>query len=129
MSPSRRRRRGVAAVVTVLMLMVVTLLVLGLVTAGARDQSIAVRRIESVQAFYAAEAGMNMALRELMESSDEDGDGGVGSISDDDDEDDDPQLGMARVVVTLAGDGGTTTLVASGSAGDARRELVATLEE
>ena len=34
-----------------------------------------------MQAFYAAEAGMNMAIREMMVGRDEDGDGVIGAVS------------------------------------------------
>ena len=102
-------RRGVAAIVMIVLLLVVDLIALGMVLGGARDQDLTVRRLETVQAFYAAEAGMNMAVREIMLDADEDGDGTTGSISDDDDDANDPGFGAARVRVTKAPDAGGTT--------------------
>ena len=83
---ARSPRRGAAAVITVIILLLIDLMILSIVIGSARDQDVSVRRLETVQAFYAAESGMNMALRELMENDDEDGDGAIGSISDDDDD-------------------------------------------
>ena len=74
----RRPRRGIASVVMVVILLVVAVIVLGAVLGGAREQDLSVRRLETVQAFYAVEAGMNMALREVALGTDEDGAGGQG---------------------------------------------------
>ncbi|UCD74647.1 MAG: hypothetical protein JSV91_12765 [Phycisphaerales bacterium] len=121
-------RKGVAAVVMIVLLLVVELIIIGMVLGGARDQDLTVRRLESIQAFYVAEAGMNMAVRELMENSDEDGDGTIGTISDDGSDANDPSLGSASVCVTRSAVGGTVTLSSLGRSGQARREIEATLE-
>ena len=34
---------------------------------GGRDHDLTVKRMDTLRAFYAAEAGMNIAIRELME--------------------------------------------------------------
>jgi hypothetical protein len=120
-------RRGIAAVVMVLLLLIVDVIVLGVVLGGAREHDLTARRLETVQAFYAAEGGMNMAIRELMENTDEDGDGGIGSVSDDGDDGNNPELGSATVYVTLATDAGQTTLTSQGESGEARREIEADL--
>jgi type II secretory pathway component PulK len=125
---SSRTRRGAAAVATIILLMLMNLIIVGMIIGGARESDLTVRRLETVQAFYAAEGGMNMAIRELMENSDEDGDGTVGSISDDADDGNNPTLGSATLVVTLTEDAGETTLVSKGAAGEARREMEAKLE-
>ena len=125
------RRRASAAVVMIIVLVILQLAVVGAVTGtgsgGGHD--LARARLDAVRAFYAAEAGMNMALREVMLSSDEDGDGGIGSISDDGDDATDPSLTVgARVLVTREVSGGVLTLTSRARSGDARRAVKATLE-
>jgi len=120
-------RRGVAAVVMVVLLLALNLIIIGMVLGGARDQDLTVRRLETVQAFYAAEAGVNMAVREVMLGRDEDGDGGTGTISDDGDSGTDPAFGAARVHVTMSADAGQTTLTSEGRAGQSDRRLEVTL--
>ena len=119
----RVERRGAAAVATIILLMLMNLIIVGMIIGGARESDLTVRRLETVQAFYAAEGGMNMALRELMENADEDGDGVVGSISDDADDGNNPTLGSATLVVTLAEDSGETTVTSEGAAGLSQRQL------
>ena len=71
---TRTRHRGVAAIAAITLLLLLQLLVIGMVLGGARDHHLTLRRVESVQAFYAGEAGINMAIRELSLDTDEDGD-------------------------------------------------------
>ncbi len=123
----RRHRRGVAAIVMIVLMVLLDLIIIGMVIGGARDHDLTVRRVESVHAVYAAEAGMNMAIRELMLDTDEDGDGTIGTISDDGDPANDPRLGMAQVVVTAAITGSQTTLTSQGRAVEARRQAEAIL--
>jgi len=121
------QRRGATAVVMVVVMLMVALIVIGLAVTGGRDQDLTVRRVETVQSMYAAEAGMNMAIRELVTNTDEDGDGGVGTISDDDDLGTDPNIGSANVSVTASASGGDTVLSSVGRWGAARRRIEATL--
>ncbi len=114
--------------VMVVLLLLMDLIIIGVVLSGARDQDLSVNRLQSVQAFYAAEAGANMAIRELMENVDEDGDGAIGTISDDGDAASDPALGPARVAVTAVTVGSQTTISCNGRAGDSRREIEVTLQ-
>lgn len=124
----RVRRRGAAAIVMVVLLLLINIVVLGLVLGGARDQDLTARRVETIRSFYAAEAGMNMAVRELALGADEDGDATVGSISDDSDDATDPSVGSASVMVSRT-DGVTDTVIRSeGRAGEAQRAIEATLE-
>jgi Tfp pilus assembly protein PilX len=128
-SCARGHRRGIAAVVTVVLVVLINLMVVGMVLALGREQDITIRRVETVQAFYAAEGGVNMAIRELMLDTDEDGDGTIGTISDDGVPANDPSLGLARLRVTATVGGGQTTLESIGSAGVSTRRLVAVLED
>ena len=122
----RCRRRGMAAIATVVLLLILDLIIIRIVIGGARDHDLTVRRLETIQAFYAAEAGMNMAIREMMNDTDEDGDGAIGTISDDATPANNPAFGQAQVLVTSAVAGPHTTLTSHGRAGDVRREVEAT---
>lgn len=126
---SRRRDAPRAAAIAgiIVMLLVADLIVIGMLVGGRRDHRLTARRLESIQAFYAAAAGMNMAVRELMENVDEDGDGTIGTISDDGNDANDPAAGTARIVVTSSTSGSETTLTAVGRSGQARRELQAVI--
>ena len=119
----RSPRRGLAIVAVLLILIVVALVVVGAVLMGARHADLSARRSESVRAIAAAEAGMNMAVREMMVSCDEDGDGTVGAISDDGDDTNNPTFGDASVSVTQSRAGATYTLTSTGVAGLARRRI------
>ena len=123
-----RHRRATIAISMVIALVVVNLIVISIVIGGARDHDLTIHRVESIESFYAAEAGMNMAIREMMVNADEDGDGAIGTISDDATPANDPTFGEAQVVVTAAVAGPTTTLTSKGRSGQARREIEASLE-
>ncbi len=102
-------RRGSVSLFMIIILVLGALVVTMMTMTRARDHDLTVRRVETEQAFYAAEGVMNMAMRELMENSDEDGDGVVGSISDDGLVVNDPNIGGASGSVS-ATPGGTTLL-------------------
>ena len=123
--PTLPSRRGSALVTVLIIVMLLGFTVAGVVGVGARDQDLTVRRLDTARAFYAAEAGMNMAIRELMLDTDEDGDGGVGTVSDDDDPDTDPSFGSASVNVSLVVTAGQSMLVSNGASGQSRRRVEA----
>jgi hypothetical protein len=124
--PRRQGRRGVAAVALMVVLIVINLAIVGFVLTGARHQDGTVRMLEGLRAFYAAEAGMNMAIRELRLDADHDGDGTVGSISDDGSDASDPTVGGGRVYADISG-AGPYTITAYGRDSLARRQLRASL--
>jgi Tfp pilus assembly protein PilX len=126
----RRRsaqRRGAAVIAVVVVLVLLSVALVGAVGVGAREQDLTVRRMDSLRAFYAAEAGMNMAIRELASGVDEDGDGVIGGVSDDGDDNTGPLIGPARVNVARTEPGGVLTLTSDGRAGMSRRRFVVTL--
>ncbi len=125
---SKRRSHGAVAISMVIALVVVDLIIISIVIGGARDHDLTIKRIETIESFYAAEAGMNMAIREMMNSADEDGDGAIGTISDDGNAANDPTFGQAQVLVTASVAGPQTTLRSKGRSGDARREVETVLE-
>lgn len=128
-----RSRRGTAAVAAVALLLILNVVVVGLITTSGRDQSLTARRMETIQAFYAAEAGINMAVRELLISVDEDGDGTIGGISSDGNAANDPSIGAATVSVSLTTDTvpdpDELTLRSTGVNGEAVRVAEATIYE
>lgn len=127
---ARTTSRRASATVSILIVLVGLQLAVALsVLGGARDQDLGSRRVDTIRAFYAAEAGVNMAVRELMQDVDEDSDGGIGSISSDGNDANDPLLGRARLRVQRADAGGTTTLTSRGTCGTARRDIEAFITE
>ncbi|MHC4216881.1 MAG: hypothetical protein ACYSU7_00340 [Planctomycetota bacterium] len=121
----RGHRRAATAVAVIVVLVIIDLVVVGLVISGTRGHDLTLRRMETVEAFYAAEAGMNMAMREVMVDEDQDGDCSIGTISHDGDSGTDPAFGNAAWLVTATTSGCETTLRSYGRSGDARRQAVA----
>ena len=124
------------AVAMIVLMIIVDLIIVSMVVSQARDHDLTVRRLQTVESFYAAEAGVNMSIRELMIPADEDGDDnaswpfGIGTISDDGDPATDPTLGNAQFVVTAEADtpvAGKTTITSEGSSGEAQRRIQAVL--
>ncbi len=126
LSRTRDQRRGTAAIAVVIMLVLLQMSVAGMVLSGGRDQDLSTRRMDTIRAFYAAEAGINMAVREMSKSTDYDADGTIGTISNDSNANNDPALGSARVFVTRAVSGSTITLTSRGRAGDSTRVITLT---
>lgn len=122
-----RHRRGSVGLVVIIVLVLVQIAVVTVVLAGARDQDMTVKRLESIRAFYAAEAGMNMAIREVRENDDEDGDGGVGTISNDGNAGNNPSFGSATVEVNTANVNGEVEFYAVGAAGLATRQITSVM--
>ncbi|MHC4101608.1 MAG: family 16 glycoside hydrolase [Planctomycetota bacterium] len=125
-SPSPRR--GLAAVAVIVILLIVDLVIIGLVLSGTRDYELSLKRVETIEAFYAAEAGMNMAIREVLTDVDEDGDCGIGTISHDGDSGTDPAFGLAACVATAETAGALTTIRSYGRSGTARRQMLVVVD-
>lgn len=131
MSPARRPpdpARGAIGVAMVGALVIVELIVVVAVVGAGLHQDLTLQRIETNRAFYAAEGGANMALRELWVDEDEDGDGKIGGISDDADSGNDPPIGHATVSVSAEEADGQTTIDAVGRSDRARRRIEMHLE-
>ncbi len=75
------RARGTVAVAIISTLTILQICVVAGAVTGTRDQEIITLRVDSARAFYAAEGAMNLAIREVMNGSDSDGDGTIGSIA------------------------------------------------
>lgn len=117
------RRRGSAVIAVILVLVIVQFAVIGVVLASSRDQDASLNRLSAAQSLYAAEGVANMALREIGLNSDEDGDGGIGSISASAAHAD-PTIGgaTAHAVVTPGSDGASTVQII-GAANAAHRTI------
>jgi PA14 domain len=73
-------RRGTVLVAMTIALVMLQMVVVLVVAGGSRMQLLRATRHMGVQAQYAAEAGVQLALREIATNFDVDGDGGVGTI-------------------------------------------------
>lgn len=93
------RSRGTIAIVMVLTLTLLQLGAVALVVGGAQNQDLTSIRINSIRSFYAAEGGICMGVRELMNNVDEDGDGTIGAVSDNGNTVDDPSAGQGTTFI------------------------------
>lgn len=116
-------RRGAAGIAAVLLFMLLGGMVFTLAAVTGRQTALVEPRVQSMRAFYASEAGQQLAIRELVFQTDEDGDGVVGGISDDGDAGNDPELLGATFSVSRRGTGGTESLRADGVAGISSRSV------
>ena len=125
-----QKRRGIAVVAVVVLMLILDLIVVGMVISGARGHDLTVRRMDTIRAFYAAEAGANMSIRELREEVNEDGDTAEGAISFEAayDPNNDPTFGPAKVYVSIDVVGSQTTLTSEGRSGEALRRVEAVLD-
>lgn len=125
-----QKRRGIVVVAMVVLMLILELIVVGMVISGARGHDLTVRRMDTIRAFYAAEAGANMSIRELREENNDDGDTAIGAVSFEAtyDPDNDPTFGPAKVYVSIDIVGSQTTLTSEGRAGEARRRVEAVLD-
>jgi hypothetical protein len=114
-------RRGTAAVGAVIALVLLQLVIGAVVISGGRDQDLTARRLESVRAQYAAEAAANMAIREVAQNSDGDGDGTLGSIAANSKSGLGFNGGAMRASASVSGT--TTTTTATGTNGQATRKI------
>lgn len=117
----RTARRGSVVVAVIIALIVLQLVVVSLTVSGARDHGLAVRRIESARAFYGAEAGLSMAMREIAMNTDEDADGTIGGLGGY------TSGTLSTAPVTASTSGLITTLAAGGTSGQASRTVAASV--
>lgn len=89
-----------AFVVALLVVGSLSLWALQLTAAGSMGS---LAHFSSTGAFYAAESGMEMALREASQGSDIDSDGTIGSISNNGNDADDPALTTGTLHVGVSG--------------------------
>lgn len=97
------KRRSVAIISFVAALLIIGTLVLWLFQLTANTATAVLGHYFSTGAFYAAESGVEMALREVSQNNDIDSDGTIGTISDNGSESDDPALATGAVYVKKVG--------------------------
>ncbi len=93
-------QRGAAVLSFVAALLVIGTLALWLFHLTAVSATATLGHYYSTGAFYAAESGLEMALRELAQANDIDSDGTIGTISDNGNDADDPSLATGAVHVS-----------------------------
>lgn len=121
-------RRGSVLVAVVVALVVLLLVVVAVVTTVSRSSELSVLQIQGSRAQYAAEAAANMAVKEVLDGVDQDGDGGVGTISNDSNASTDPTINNGtRMWVTRSDSAGVITLTAHAENADAVRAIRVTL--
>lgn len=119
----RFRARGTVLVAVLIALFVLSLVVMTVVRSGARDHDLAGLQVQGERAHYAAESAAHMAVKEVMDGVDRDGDGAIGSISNDNNTATDPTVSGARCWATKTSAGGLTTITARGENTSARRAV------
>ena len=91
-SNMRIRRRGIAILSFVVAMLVIGTFALWLFQLTASTATSSLGHYFSTGAFYAAESGLEMAIREINQGNDFDSDGTIGTISDNGNPADDPAL-------------------------------------
>ncbi len=120
---SRSKRRGSVLAAVIVLLLILELAIAALLMNSTNEQGVGLDRMDTVRAFYAAEAGAQMALREITLGRDEDGDGTIGGVSDDGQAATDPAIGPARFHVTVAAGAEGAIITSEGACGNACRVM------
>ena len=94
------RRRGIAIISFVMAMLVIGSFALWLFQLTASTSISSLGHYFSTGAFYAAESGLEMAIREINQSNDFDSDGTIGTISNNMIDSDDPALVSGAVFVS-----------------------------
>lgn len=103
--PLHLSRRGVAVIAFVAAMLVIGTMALWMLQVTAASSTSSLAHFYSTGAVYAAESGLEMAMRELNATPpiDSDSDGVIGTISDDGSAGTDPQLGTGAFYVQKVG--------------------------
>jgi hypothetical protein len=117
--PDRRAAVGIGVIAALVILQVVIVVA---VIAGARDQDLTVQRMDTSRAYYAADTVAHMAAREVYKGTDEDGDGGIGSLASGVVASG-PAVSGVHAAAALAASGSTSTLTVKGTSSLATRAL------
>ena len=125
--PGRRQPNGVALVLVLLLLLILTTTSITYVALVGASQDATIQQWRALQAMYAAEGGIEMAMQEIAQSEDLDSDGSVGGISDDGNTGNNPSVGMGTVEVNYS-EGASDVITATGRTGQAERVVQITLQ-
>ena len=110
----------IGAVIVLVLLAVFAVTTAAAYSAGLQAYAVSA---DSTSALYAADTGIEIALKEYLEGNDRDRDGTIGGVSDDGDARNDPRLDAAYITVHCA-DG---VMTATGTCGAAARRIEVTL--
>lgn len=102
-------------------LVVVSLVVSGVVLLIGRDKTQLVGRMQGARADEAASSAAHMAIKEMIDNVDRDGDGVIGTISNDGNTASDPLVNGTRIWATKSVVSGTTTISGYSSNAEAQR--------
>lgn len=109
-------------VALVMLLMLVGLVVMVGVEPSSRDSSLGALRVQGARATFAADAVASIAVREVKDGIDHDGDGTIGSVSDDGSVATDLMVGtVTRIQASAETVNGVTTITARGENPEASR--------
>jgi len=122
--PRPSRRRAAAVVAFVAALLVIGTMVLTVLQTSAIGSRSYLAHYWSTGAFYAAESGIEMAIRESNQGSDIDSDGAIGTISNNGNSADDPALSTGTFSVSFS----AKVYTAAGAWQGYRRTVEATTE-
>src|SRR5262245_33305010 len=95
-------RRAVALIAFVVALLVIGTIVLWVLQVTATGSASYLAHFSSMGAFYAAESGLEMGLREATRGIDIDSDGTIGTISNNGNESDDPAVASGSFNVSVS---------------------------
>ena len=116
-----------ALVLVLLLLLILATTSITYVALVGAGEDASIHQWRSLQALYAAEAGVEMAMQELAQSQDLDSDGNIGGVSDDGNTANNPAVGLGTVEVNYT-DGASPLITATGRAGPAERVVRITLQ-
>lgn len=114
-------RRAVVGVGVIAALVILQVCVVAGVTTGARQHETAALRVDAARSFYAAEAAMNLAVREIRSSTDFDSNGTIGGVAT-------RTLTSGASLSATATGSGPITLTARGSLRGTSRSIQATAQ-
>jgi hypothetical protein len=115
-------------IAVIVALVIVQIAVIGVVLNGRLDQRLTLDRMDAGKAQFACDSGIEMALRELYDGADEDGDGIVGGISDDSNSATGIIVNGCKVSVHRSDAAGVITLTATAVGTSASRSIQVTLQ-
>ena len=81
LNPRSRDRRGTILVGLLVGLMLLASALVAVAISGRREQDLTMRRMEAMRAAYAEEAAAQIAVRELVNQQDDDGDSRIGTVA------------------------------------------------
>lgn len=114
-------RAGFVALGILVIMLLLAAIAISVTSSHARDSGNTQAQVEGARAQAAVDGVLNMSAKELLDSADHDGDGGIGSISDNSNSADDPVISNSRVWSRRTANSNTVTITAHASNASSRR--------